>query len=247
MKRIRVKTYGNGHAALSKLAVMIKNWARAEPVRDVSLESQQLQAVGMMPTSDVAVVDLRTIRQSDLARLMATADDPNQAHDLIVLKPDDETTMQRAEREDLEKVLRDNGFQVFNTPEAMAEYAEENVNKFPEDEGGLTGGTTKVSGGKVSSESFENGGIMSFRKKPVAVEVFHWFEGAVPSGWMAEAIESGKACIATEKRPDGKSVMHIDTLEGKMCAEVGDYIIRGVKGELYPCKPDIFHMTYEAV
>lgn len=247
MKRIRVKTYGNGHAALSKLALVIKNWARVDQVRHVSLESQQLQAVGMMPSSDVAVVDLRTIRQSDLARLIATADDPGQAHDLIVLKPDDETTMQRAEREDLEKVLRDNGFQVFNTPEAMAEYAEQNINKFPDEEGGLTGGTTKVSGGNVSSESFENGGIMTYRKKPVAVEAFHWFEGAIPSGWMAEAIESGKAIIATEKRPNGVTEMRIETLEGWITASVGDYIIRGVKGELYPCKPDIFHMTYEAV
>ena len=39
----------------------------------------------------------------------------------------------------------------------------------------------------------------------------------------------------------------IDTLEGVMTASEGDFIIRGVKGELYPCKPDIFAATYEAV
>ena len=41
--------------------------------------------------------------------------------------------------------------------------------------------------------------------------------------------------------------MYIDTLEGKMRADVGDYIIRGVSNEYYPCKPDIFHMTYDIV
>lgn len=40
---------------------------------------------------------------------------------------------------------------------------------------------------------------------------------------------------------------HISTLEGVMRADVGDWIIRGVKGERYPCKPDIFAATYEAV
>lgn len=41
--------------------------------------------------------------------------------------------------------------------------------------------------------------------------------------------------------------MYIDTLEGKMRADAGDYIIRGVSNEYYPCKPDIFHMTYDIV
>lgn len=39
----------------------------------------------------------------------------------------------------------------------------------------------------------------------------------------------------------------IDTLEGSMEAEIGDYIIKGVHGEIYPCKPDIFHKTYELI
>lgn len=41
--------------------------------------------------------------------------------------------------------------------------------------------------------------------------------------------------------------IEIDTLEGTMSASPGDYIIKGVKGEFYPCKPDIFEMTYEAI
>lgn len=59
-----------------------------------------------------------------------------------------------------------------------------------------------------------------------------------------------------EKREDlhlvsqyGGEVLYIeiDTLEGKMRADLGDFIIQGVNGELYPCKPDIFHKTYEVV
>ena len=42
-------------------------------------------------------------------------------------------------------------------------------------------------------------------------------------------------------------VMLIRTLEGIMCADPGDYIIRGIKGEIYPCNPDLFHATYEEV
>lgn len=45
----------------------------------------------------------------------------------------------------------------------------------------------------------------------------------------------------------GGHVIAIDTLEGRMCADPGDWIIQGVKGEFYPCKPDIFEATYEAV
>jgi hypothetical protein len=39
----------------------------------------------------------------------------------------------------------------------------------------------------------------------------------------------------------------IETLEGNMTADKGDYIIKGIKGEFYPCKPDIFELTYEKV
>ena len=41
--------------------------------------------------------------------------------------------------------------------------------------------------------------------------------------------------------------IYIETLEGTMCAQEGDYIIKGVKGEFYPCKPDIFELTYEKI
>jgi hypothetical protein len=54
-----------------------------------------------------------------------------------------------------------------------------------------------------------------------------------------------KLPVVIEARGPIKKVEHIETLEGIMRADVGDYIIRGVKGEIYPCKPDIFAVTYE--
>jgi len=45
----------------------------------------------------------------------------------------------------------------------------------------------------------------------------------------------------------GKPQLEIKTLEGTMCADIGDYIIKGVNGEFYPCKPDIFEKIYEKV
>ncbi|CCM77106.1 hypothetical protein [Rhizobium mesoamericanum] len=86
-----------------------------------------------------------------------------------------------------------------------------------------------------------------FRKKPVVVEAVLWTgkrlePGATP--WITEALNKG-----TPDRPGaimriGETV-HTGTLEGVMIAQPGDYIIQGVKGELYPCKPDIFAATYD--
>lgn len=83
---------------------------------------------------------------------------------------------------------------------------------------------------------------MKFRKKPVVIEaeqftnemkdrVFHW-------------ISCNKAAGTNE---DGTPYLAIQTLEGVMTADIGDWIIKGVKGEFYPCKPDIFAATYEEV
>lgn len=82
-----------------------------------------------------------------------------------------------------------------------------------------------------------------FRKKPVVIEAVEWdgkagtanaFIGeAFGVDWDYEAISSDNILIST--------------LEGKMLCSVGDWIIKGVKGEFYPCKPDIFEATYEAV
>ncbi|MCI8469341.1 MAG: hypothetical protein HFJ75_07660 [Eggerthellaceae bacterium] len=80
---------------------------------------------------------------------------------------------------------------------------------------------------------------MRYRKKPVEVEA--WLIGSEEKmpGWLLDAMSSR---IAME-RVDGSGWL-IKTLEGDHFGNVGDYIIRGVKGELYPCKPDIFEETY---
>jgi hypothetical protein len=87
-----------------------------------------------------------------------------------------------------------------------------------------------------------------FRKKPVVIEAFQWTGGPDQTDdptWAVDAIKSGAIRFENEGTPD--VALLIDTLEGTHRANQGDYIIRGVKGELYPCKPDIFAATYEAV
>jgi hypothetical protein len=87
---------------------------------------------------------------------------------------------------------------------------------------------------------------MKYRKKPVVVEAFQWIGGPDQTEdpvWACEAIKSGKIWFSN---PGTKDVcMEIETLEGVMCARQGDFIIQGVKGEIYPCKSDIFSATYE--
>ena len=85
---------------------------------------------------------------------------------------------------------------------------------------------------------------MKYRKKPVVIEAIQFSRNN-----FDEVIDftEGKAYIYTEKRPGGVSHCLIETLEGDMTATKGDYIIRGVNGEFYPCKPDIFEKTYEPV
>ena len=81
---------------------------------------------------------------------------------------------------------------------------------------------------------------MRFRKKPVVVEAIQW-DGDLST---VEKLMEGSTCESVEQDLCDPALV-IVTLEGKMRAEVGDWIIRGVKGELYPCKPDIFAQTYE--
>jgi hypothetical protein len=92
---------------------------------------------------------------------------------------------------------------------------------------------------------------MKFRKKPVVIEAFQWsgthFNGA--ARWLLEAItsnETGYEPAVGEIRHVGDQ-LRIGTLEGPMLASPGDWIIRGIKGELYACKPDVFALTYESV
>lgn len=112
--------------------------------------------------------------------------------------------------------------------------------------------------------------MAKFRKKPVVIEAVKWngftnnlgltnkdplaadamydkpdwlpaCEGELPDrGLSLLNIEPGQVWRFRED-------LYIGTLEGRMCVSPGDWIIRGVKGELYPCKPDIFEATYERV
>lgn len=90
-----------------------------------------------------------------------------------------------------------------------------------------------------------------YRKKPVEVEAFQWTgdkDQETEPVWMCEALQSGKAIIYYLHNSPGEfAEMGIQTLEGELFAKPGDYIIRGIKGEIYPCKPDIFAATYEKV
>ena len=89
---------------------------------------------------------------------------------------------------------------------------------------------------------------LKWRKKPVVIEAFQWTADAnqeFDPEWIINAIQEGTVSFKEEGYETVSLV--IKTLEGDHIATRGDYIIRGVKGELYPCKPEIFHLTYEPV
>lgn len=93
-----------------------------------------------------------------------------------------------------------------------------------------------------------------YRKKPVVIDAIQWTGGNLADvieftdGYRPD-IKGTHAAMKWEEYRDlvERDGLKIYTLEGKMSASVGDWIIQGVKGELYPCKPDIFAQTYEPV
>jgi hypothetical protein len=111
---------------------------------------------------------------------------------------------------------------------------------------------------------------VKFRKKPVVIEAVQWtgenvdefldFVGPMPDVPHVPTVEfanyedspdEAEICTASEAKQliatgTGSTLVVIDTLEGKMTAFPGAWIIRGVQGELYPCQPDIFEQTYDA-
>lgn len=98
---------------------------------------------------------------------------------------------------------------------------------------------------------------MKFRKKPVVIEAFQmtrerrtdnreWPEW-LNKAWNMDFADAGAVSCADYPESDGTDRLVIRTLEGVMLVNWGDFIIQGVKGELYACKPDIFEATYEAV
>ncbi|MEF9991344.1 MAG: hypothetical protein RR657_01585 [Peptostreptococcaceae bacterium] len=82
--------------------------------------------------------------------------------------------------------------------------------------------------------------MAKYRKKPVVIDAVK-FDGTDESvEWLLPQLKSGEIGRSTGK-------LHIKTLEGIMQANVGDYVIKGINDEFYPCKPDIFEKTYEEV
>lgn len=83
---------------------------------------------------------------------------------------------------------------------------------------------------------------MQFRKKPVVIDAiqFDGNNGVAIQGWS-------KGAVVPVLGGQFQVYLVIPTLEGVMEASVGDWIIKGVKGEFYPCKPDIFDETYDPV
>ena len=79
---------------------------------------------------------------------------------------------------------------------------------------------------------------MKYRKMPVVIDAVHF----VGKHHNERADFIGKDC-----RMHTENDLTISTLEGAMNASKGDFIIKSINGEFYPCKPDIFHKTYEAV
>jgi len=79
--------------------------------------------------------------------------------------------------------------------------------------------------------------IRKYIKKPILIEACEWNGSNVEEliDWI------GVKCEFDD------NLLYIDTLEGKMRASIGDFIIKGISGEFYPCKPDIFWRTYDLV
>ena len=78
---------------------------------------------------------------------------------------------------------------------------------------------------------------MQFIKKPIVIEAFRYYIDPRPD-WFQDKVTLNE--IITHE-----THCEINTLEGVMRGEYGDFIIKGIKGEVYPCKPDIFELSYD--
>lgn len=85
---------------------------------------------------------------------------------------------------------------------------------------------------------------MKYRKKPVVIEAIQFKDNAESIAEISNMVGNKFDVRASYKNEDNP-VLIIPTLEGEHIASVGDYIIKGVNGEFYPCKPDIFEKTYD--
>jgi len=80
---------------------------------------------------------------------------------------------------------------------------------------------------------------MRYKKKPVIIDAVQWLGNNIQ--------EMKEFYPKSFWSPSRGNILEIHTLEGTMTAQEGDFIIKGVQGEYYPCKPDIFEQTYEPV
>jgi len=93
---------------------------------------------------------------------------------------------------------------------------------------------------------------MIYKKKPIEIEAIQWtgdLDSFTELVNFANVTQYSQITTAQDMIDDTNesNCIYIHTLEGEMRASVGDYIIKGIQGEFYPCKPDIFEQTYELV
>lgn len=91
------------------------------------------------------------------------------------------------------------------------------------------------------------GESMKFRKKPVVIEAEQWDGTYTEAMRIQEKLGVETAGMQWHEKENTVSLWEIYTLEGNHTVSKRDFIIKGVKGECYPCKPDIFEQTYEKV
>lgn len=86
---------------------------------------------------------------------------------------------------------------------------------------------------------------MKYRKRPIVIEAVRW-NGT--STALDEVVKlTGAMVVFAQDTKTINAPIYINTLEGEMRSDLGDWIIKGIAGECYPCKPDIFEATYEPV
>lgn len=87
--------------------------------------------------------------------------------------------------------------------------------------------------------------MAKYVKKPVEIEAIQWNGSNLDE--CVEFLGDSYAGYAAERRMDGRKEITVKTLEGQHIASNGDYLIKGIAGEFYPCKPEIFKSTYSEV
>jgi hypothetical protein len=83
--------------------------------------------------------------------------------------------------------------------------------------------------------------VKKYVKRPVVIEAMQFTDET------KDMVFNWVSCNVSADFENGAPILKIQTLEGVMTASLGDYIIRGIQGEFYPCKPDIFDATYAEV